>query len=71
MSMWFPVAKLHFILLQQELNGCSHQAAASTTRHKALGRSLENDTHVRVLRFWIPGSQPTTRPLDVVEALIG
>ena len=39
MSMSFPVAKLHFILLQQELNGCSHQAAASTTRHKALGRS--------------------------------
>lgn len=37
--MSFPVAKLHFILLQQELNGCSHQAAASTTRHKALGRS--------------------------------
>ena len=71
MSMSFPAAKLHFILLQQELNGCSHQAAASTTRHKALGRSLENDTHVRVLRFWIPGSQPTTRPLDMVEALIG
>ena len=47
-------AKLHFILLQQELNGCSHQAATSTTRNKALGKSLENDGLMHVLRFWFP-----------------